>query len=179
MASSASALSRHWEPTRRLPLKWGRYNDRYFVGLVLIIAGAVHLQGANNYTLIILLIGTTSTAVGWSIMPARGWRRMIVVLPTVSQIWIMLTGPMSMWTLSIPLLCWLIVRHRPLISYLALLLPIANGIILPRFFQEYSSMPEALAISAVVVVATAWVARAIAQSAAARRLNAAIPSDIR
>lgn len=150
-------------------MKWGRYNDRYFVGLVLIIAGALHLQGANNYTLIILLIGTTSTAVGWSILPSRGWRRMIVVLPTITQIWLMLTGPMSMWTLTIPVLCWLIVRHRPLVSYLALALPIANGIILPRFYQEYSSMPEALAISAVVVVAAAWLARAIAHSTASRR----------
>ncbi|WP_010203745.1 hypothetical protein [Salinibacterium sp. PAMC 21357] len=179
MASSTSASARLWEPTRRLPLKWGRYNDRYFVGLVLIIAGAMHLQGANNYTLIILLIGTTSTAVGWSIMPARGWRRMIVVLPTISQIWIMLTGPMSMWTLTVPLLCWLIVRHRPLISYVALALPIANGIILPRFFQEYSSMPQALAISAVVVIAAAWLARAIAHSAVSRRSIAAFPSELR
>lgn len=169
MAGSTTVRTRRWEPARRLPLKWGHYNDRYFAGLVLIIAAAMHLQGANNYTLIILLIGTTATAVGWSIMPARGWRRMIVVLPTISQIWIMLTGPMSMWTLVIPLLAWLIVRHRPLISYLALALPIANGIILPRFYQEYSSMPEALAISAAVVVAAAWLARAIAHSAASRR----------
>ncbi|GAA1207873.1 hypothetical protein [Rhodoglobus aureus] len=169
MVASTTLRARRWEPARRLPLKWGRYNDRYFAGLLLIIAGAVHLQGANNYTLIILLIGTTATAVGWSIMPARGWRRMIVILPTISQIWIMLTGPMSMWTLTIPLLAWLIVRHRPLISYLALALPIANGIILPRFFQEYSAMPEALAISTVVLVAAAWLARAIAHSAASRR----------
>lgn len=179
MAARTAALARRWEPARRLPLKWGQYNDRYFVGLVLIIAGAMHLQGANNYTLIILLIGTTSTAVGWSIMPAQGWRRMIVVIPAIAQIWIMLTGPMSMWTLAIPLLCWLIVRHRPLIAYLALALPIANGIILPRFFQEYSSMPEALAISAVVLVAAAWLARLIAQSAASRRKSAPLLSKFR
>lgn len=169
MSANRFSLARDWEPTRRLPLKWGHYADRYFAGLVLIIAGAVHLQGANNYTLIILLIGTTATVVGWSIMPAKGWRRMIVALPAVSQIWIMLTGPMSMWTLAIPLLCWLIVRHRPLISYLALIIPVANGIVLTRFYQEYSSMPQALAISAVVLVAAAWVAQLIAQSAAVRR----------
>lgn len=169
MSANRFSLARDWEPTRRLPLKWGHYADRYFAGLVLIIAGAVHLQGANNYTLIILLIGTTATVVGWSIMPAKGWRRMIVALPAVSQIWIMLTGPMSMWTLAIPLLCWLIVRHRPLISYLALIIPVANGIVLTRFYQEYSSMPQALAISAVVLVAAAWVAQLIAQSAALRR----------
>ena len=169
MSANRLSLARDWEPARRLPLKWGHYADRYCAGLVLIIAGAVHLQGANNYTLIILLIGTTATVVGWSIMPAKGWRRMIVALPAVSQIWIMLTGPMSMWTLAIPLLCWLIVRHRPLISYLALIIPIANGIVLTRFYQEYSSMPQALAISAVVLVAAAWVAQLIAQSAAKRR----------
>lgn len=169
MPARQFSLARDWEPARRLPLKWGHYADRYFVGLVLIISGAVHLQGANNYTLIILLIGTVSTVVGWSIMPAKGWRRMIVALPAVSQIWIMLTGPMSMWTLAIPLLCWLIVRHRPLVSYLALAIPLANGIVLARFYQEYSDMPQALAISAVVLVAAAWVAQLIAQSAAKRR----------
>jgi hypothetical protein len=179
MAANTPGRAGRWEPARRLPLKWGHYNDRYFAGLVLIIAGAMHLQGANNYTLIILLIGTTATAVGWSIMPAQGWRRMFVVLPTISQIWIMLTGPMSMWTLTIPLLCWLIVRHRPLICYVALAVPIANGIILPRFFQEYSSMPQALAISAVVVVAAAWLARAIAHSAASRRTNPEFLREIR
>ena len=161
-------LASGWEPTRRIPLKWDHYNDRYFVGLVLIVAGALHLQGTNNYTLVILFIGTLSTAVGWSIMPSRGWRRMIVVIPAIAQIWIMLTGPMSMWTLAIPLACWLLVRHRPLNSYLVLALPIANGIVLPRFFQEYSSMPQALAISGVVLVVAAWLARAIAHSAAAR-----------
>ncbi|MBH0008523.1 hypothetical protein ESZ53_06875 [Salinibacterium sp. UTAS2018] len=168
MSAEQFSLVRDWEPTRRLPLRWGRYEDRYFAGLVLILAGAMHLQGANNYTLIILLIGTTSTVVGWSIMPAKGWRRMIVALPAVTQIWIMLTGPMSMWTLAIPLLCWLIVRHRPLISYLALTLPIANGIVLAQFFQEYSAMPQALAISVVVLVGAAWTAQLIAQSAAKR-----------
>jgi len=169
MPAKRFSLARGWEPTRRLPLRWGNYADRYGVGLALIIAGAVHLQGANPYTLLILLIGTTITVVGWSIMPSLGWRRMIVVLPAVIQIWIMLTGPMAMWTLAIPLLCWLIVRHRPLISYLALVLPIANGIVIARFYQEYSEMPQALAISAVVLVAAAWVAQLIAQSAATRR----------
>ncbi|MGV8876233.1 MAG: hypothetical protein ACOH1K_01840 [Rhodoglobus sp.] len=167
-----------WEPTRHIPLKWGHYPDRYLVGLSLIIAGTMHLQGANNYTLIILLIGTTATAVGWSIMPARGWRRMIVVLPSITQIWIMLTGPLSMWTLTIPLACWLIVRHRPPISYLTLVLPLANGIILPHYFQEYSAMPLALAVSAAVLVIAAWCARAIAHSAAARRRNRTFSSEL-
>jgi hypothetical protein len=156
-------------PTRRLPLRWGVYNDRYFCGLVLIIAGTVHLQATNSYTLIILLIGTTAIAAGWSIMPARGWRRLIVVIPAIGQSWLMLTGPLSMWTVTIPLLCWLIVRHRPLRSYVVLALPVANGIILARFYEEYASMPQVLALSAVVIVGAAWLARLIAQSAASRR----------
>jgi hypothetical protein len=70
---------------------------------------------------------------------------------------------------TIPLLCWLIVRHRPLRSYVVLALPVANGIILARFYEEYASMPQALALSAVVIVGAAWLARLIAQSAASRR----------
>ena len=152
------------EPTSLLPLHWGRYRDRHLAGLALIIAGTVGLQGSNTWILGLLLQGTIATAVGWSIMPARGWRRLLAVVPATGQIWLLLTGPMSVWTLVIPYLCWLLVRHRPPRSYVTVLLPVANGVILPQFLQEYSGMPWALAISLGVLVASAWLARLIAVS---------------
>ncbi len=166
--------SRFVEPTRALPLRWGNYTDRYLIGLLLIVGGAIQLQGSNPYTLPLLLIGTVAHAIGWSIMPARGWRRLVAVIPASAQMWILLTGPLSMWTLVVPYLCWLLVRHRPARSYVTVLFPLANGVILPQFFTEYSSMPAALSISMAVFVASAWVARMLASSPA-RTPAAALP----
>jgi hypothetical protein len=67
-----------------------------------------------------------------------------------------------MWTLTVPYLCWLLVRHRPLRSYVTVVFPIACGVIIPLYFQEYSGMAFALAISMAVFVASAWLARFIA-----------------
>lgn len=153
------------EPTSRLPLRWGLYRDRYLAGLTLIVGGAIQLQGSNTYTLTFLLIGTVAHITGWSIMPARGWRRLIVVIPTTAQIWLLLTGPLSVWMFTIQLACWLVVRHRPLRSYAALALPLANGLIMPGFLTEYSQMPTAIGISTIVLVAAAWLGRVIAASA--------------
>jgi hypothetical protein len=150
------------EPTLRLRLRWGRYADRYVAGIVLIVGGAIQLQGANNWTLPLLLIGAVTHAIGWGIMPARGWRRIIALMPSSAILWLLLTGPFSMWMLSITLACWLLVRHRPLRSYVTVLIPLANGVIVAQFVHEYSWMPVVLVISMAVLVASAWLARLIA-----------------
>jgi hypothetical protein len=164
MSRTEQVLATHrWrEPTSTLRLNWGSYRERYVFGLVLIVGGAIQLQGSNTYTLPLLLIGTAAHITGWSIMPARGWRRLVVVVPATTQIWLLLTGPQSMWTLTIPYLCWLLVRHRPAAAYLTVLFPIANGFIIPQFFSEYSGMPAALVISMAVFIGSTWLARLIA-----------------
>ena len=153
------------EPTSMLSLRWGTYRGRYLAGLLLIVGGAVQLQGSNTWTLPLLLIGTTAHVVGWSIMPARGWRRMLVIVPATVQIWLLLSGPASVWMFVIPYLGWMLVRHRPARSYLTVLLPLANGFIIPQFSMEYSGMPVALAVSMTVFVGAAWLARLIAVGA--------------
>jgi hypothetical protein len=153
------------ESTSTLVLRWGTYRGRYLAGLLLIVGGAVQLQGSNTWTLPLLLIGTTAHIVGWSIMPAGGGRRMLVIVPATTQIWLLLTGPASMWMFVIPYLCWMLVRHRPLRSYVTVLLPLANGFVIPQFTMEYSGMPVALAVSMTVFVGSAWLARLIAVSA--------------
>jgi hypothetical protein len=165
MGSEASWV----EPTRALPLRWGPYIDRYLAGIVLIIGGGIQLQGSNTWTLPLLLIGTMAYATGWAIMPARGWRRLVAVIPATGQLWLLLTGPLSVWTLVVPYLCWLLVRHRPLRSYVTVLLPLANGMVIPLFFTEYTGMLPALAISLAVFVGSAWLARVIASHARPRR----------
>ncbi len=156
------------EPTSRLRLRWGRYSDRYVAGLVLIVGGAIQLQGANNWTLPLLLIGAITHTIGWGIMPARGWRRIVALIPSSAILWLLLTGPLSMWMLSVTFLCWLVVRHRPLRSYVTVVFPIANGIIVAQFVHEYSAMPVVLVISMAVFVASAWLARLIATTVTPR-----------
>lgn len=164
----APAIEPFVEPARALPLRWGRYEDRYAWGLILIIGGALHLQGSNTTIVNYLLTGTIAFVVGWSILPARGWRRLVVILPATAQLWILLTGPQSMWTFAILFLCWLVVRHRPPISYLTALLPLGYAFIAPQLFEEYRWMPLALGLGMAVAVASAWLARLIAVSARRR-----------
>lgn len=163
-AEPITAIRRWREPTSDLHLTWGSYRERYLFGLVLIVGGGIQVQGSNTYALPLLFIGTVACATGWSIMPARGWRRLVVVLPATLQVLLVLTGPQSMWTLAITYLCWLLVRHRPPAAYLTVLLPVANGFIISRFFREYSGMPLAIAISLAVFIGSAWLARLIAAS---------------
>lgn len=166
MRRTAGSVGAEWrEPTSLLRLNWGRYRDRYLWGMILIVGGAIQLQGSNTYTLPLLLVGTLAHATGWAIMPARGWRRLLAVVPATGQIWLLLTGPQSMWTLVVPYLCWLLVRHRPPLAYLTVLLPLANGIVIPQFLSEYSGMPLALTVSLAVFIGSAWLAWLIARSA--------------
>lgn len=178
MAPSDGLSPAHWrEPTRSLPLVWGRYEDRYVAGIVLLIAGAVGFQASNTWTNFFLLQGAVVYAVGWSILPARGWRRILVVAPATGQLWLLLTGPQSVLLLVVPYLSWLLVRHRPLRSYVTALLPIANGVVLSNYFVEYTSMLPALAVSLVVFVGSAWLARLLATTVKPRTLP--FPSETR
>lgn len=154
------------EPAARLPLRWGRYRDRVVAGLVLIVGGLVHLQSASTLVLLPLIVGTTAHTIGWLILPASAWRRLVPVLPSGLVVWLLLTGPQSMWTLSICFLCWLIARHRPWRSYLALGPVLLNGVLAAAVFRAYEQMPLALGISAVVLVGSAWWAWALARPAA-------------
>lgn len=164
------------EPAARLPLRWGRYRDRVIAGLVLIVGGLVHLQSASTLMLVPLIIGTTAHTVGWLIMPATAWRRLVPLLPSGLVVWLLLTGPQSMWTLSICFVCWLIVRHRPWRSYLALAPVLLNGVLAAAVFRGYEQMPLALGMSAVVLVGSAWWAWALARPATGIRNPAGAPS---
>ena len=150
------------EPTSLLPLHWGTYVERYIASIILIIGGAIEVQGSNTYTPALVYIGIAAHVTGWAIIPSRGWRRLVVIPPATLQICLLLIGPLAVWMLVIPFVCWLIVRHRPVRSYVTVVLPIVSGVILPNFFVEYSGMLPALAISMSVFIGAAWLARALA-----------------
>jgi drug/metabolite transporter (DMT)-like permease len=67
-----------------------------------------------------------------------------------------------MWTLVIPYLAWLLVRHRPGISYLTVVIVVANGVLAAVLFREYAQMPLALILSAGALSAASWSARYLA-----------------
>lgn len=157
------------EPAALLPLRWGRYRDRVVIGLVLIAGGLVHLQSASTMNLLPLIVGSTAHVLGWLILPATAWRRLVPLLPSGIVVWLLLTGPQAMWTLTISFVCWLIARHRPWRSYLALGPVLLNGAVAVAAFRDYTQMPIALGISAVVLTGSAWWAWALARPAAGIR----------
>ncbi len=159
------STSRWIEPAAQLPLRWGNYRERIIAGFVLITGGLVHLQAASTENLIPLIVGSSAHMLGWLIMPATAWRRLVPLLPSTLVAWLLLTGPQSVWTLTVPFICWLVVRHRPGRSYLALGPVLLNGVVAVGIFGEYDGMLISLALSAVVLVGSAWWAWALARPA--------------
>ena len=164
------------EPTAVLPLRWGSHVPRSLAGLSLIVGGAIGLQAAAPHILYFLLAGTVAHSAGWAIMPAKGWRRLVVAVPCIAGIWVLLTSPQSVWALVIPFIAWLLVRHRPARSYVTVVFVVAAGVLLPQFFSEYRDMVPALAVMTVVLVGSAWLARLIAVSA---RPPGELPAEFR
>ena len=143
-------------------LRWGTYESRYLGGLLYIIAGTVILISTNTYTIGFLLLGTVALCFGWAILPATGARRLWAFGPSLLATWLMLTGPQILFVMAATLLGWLLVRERPLRSYVVLLFPIASGVIMAYSLHSNHSEPLAFGIESAVVVASAWLARALA-----------------
>lgn len=157
-----TGVSRWREPTSRLPLRWGTYHGRYLAGLLFIISGLIVLDGSNTYAVPFLLVGTVTHTTGWLILPAKGSRRLWAVVPSLAVVWLLLTGPQSLWFMAIPFLGWLLVRGRPLRSYATVVLVIAAGILLAYSFHDAHDEPWAFGIESAVVVGSAWLARWLA-----------------
>ena len=152
------------EPTRSIPLRWGTYRGRYLAGMGLIVSGLICLQGANANFGLPLGVGTLAHVVGWWLMPAAGWRRIWAVLPGLIAAFILLIGPAGVAILALPLASWLLVRHRPLVTFLFPMALFAIGLALREFVSDYSAMIPTLAIMGAVLVLFAWGARFLAAS---------------
>lgn len=152
------------EPTRSLPLRWGGYTERYLGGLALIVSGLIGLQAGSAYFGLPLALGTLAHVVGWWILPAAGWRRIWVVLPSLIVVFVLLIGPAGVGLLAVPFAGWLLVRHRPAITFLLAIPVLGVGVAVREQLSEYSGMLPALGIMAVVIVACAWLAVLIART---------------
>ncbi len=159
------------EPTTRLRLRWGGYRERLVGGAVLIVGGLVHLQSATSTHLWPLLVGTAAHAIGWWILPAVGWRRIVVVLPSCIVVWLLLAGPQVVGALAVPYVAWLLVRSRPLRSYASLVPVVAAGVVCARIFRDYSGTLAALGIMAATIAVSAWLARWIHRAGSSRSLG--------
>ncbi|HEY4225143.1 MAG TPA: hypothetical protein VGM70_04970 [Pseudolysinimonas sp.] len=152
-------------PTPRpatLPLRWGTARTRTIQGAVLIVSGAMAVAGSDTYVLLLLLAGTLAHVAGWSIIPSDGWRRIVAILLSTPAALLLLTGPRFIAVLVLPYIGWLLVRHRPLRSYPTVIFVLAGAVVVARLFPDYDGMLPALGIEFLVIVASAWVARAVA-----------------
>ncbi|HEV7742987.1 MAG TPA: hypothetical protein VGO65_11270 [Pseudolysinimonas sp.] len=153
------------EPTSRIPLRWGTWAGRSWAGLWLILGGGVAIAGSSAanppFTVLLAAAGVTAHIVGWCIMPAKGWRRVVVLLPSTAAMVALLSGPGYLTGVTVSLLCWFLVRQRPLRVWPMAAFAVATGIVLARIYPEYDGMLMASAVALFVAVGAAWAARAV------------------
>jgi hypothetical protein len=157
----ADGPARWREPSSDLPLRWGTWAGRSWGGLWLIVSGGVAIAGSSAVAAWLAALGLAAHLAGWAVLPSRGWRRVVVLLPSGFAMFALLPGPGYLTVLVVPFLCWLLVRHRPLRVYPMAAFVIATGIVLARLFPDYDGMPIASAVALLVVAGAAWAARAV------------------
>lgn len=144
------------------PLRWGTAGERTIWGGILIVSGAVAMAGFDAYVQWLLIAGILAHVAGWSILPSDGWRRIVAVALSTPATLLLLTGPHFIGVLVLPYLGWLLVRHRPARSYPTLVFVLGGAVVVARLYPDYGGMLPALGIEFLVIVASAWVARAVA-----------------
>jgi hypothetical protein len=182
-ADSAGPVPFRWrEPASLLRLRWGGYRPRLLGGLLLIVAGGAAIAGGGATTpfaAALLYLGSVAHIVGWSVLPAAGWRRVWALVPSTLSMWLLLVGPSWLWVLVLPYLGWLLVRHRPLAAYPTVTFVVAAAIFAARLLPpSYSSMLLGLGVMAAVLLLSALAARAVhaAQARAGRLRRGRKPS---
>ncbi len=150
------------EPTRSLALRWGTYPTRLLAGLGLIFGGGILVQFTSAYSLVVLPVGLAAHITGWLILPGIGWRRIVGSLAGSLAAIVLLNGASAVWALALPLAAWLLIRQRPPLSYVTLVVPLATMFLLEQFFTDYGWGVLVLSVAGAAVVGAAWVGRAFA-----------------
>ncbi|WEO76689.1 hypothetical protein BJQ94_15185 [Cryobacterium sp. SO2] len=148
------------EPTPRV--RWGNPRWRYGVGLVTIVLGAAATNLTSTYSLWFLLLGPLVQLVGWMILPGALWRRLFVLLPCLVAALVLVAGPDFMGAFAVLLAGWLFARHRPPLSYLAVVPVIVLSFVLKGALNEYGQNWIGLVSGTLTTVACAWLGRALA-----------------
>lgn len=169
------------EPTTRLPLRWGGYRTRSAAGLLLIVAGAIALAGGTSATaLTVLYPGWIAHFIGWTILPAAGWRRCVAAVTSSVVLVFLLSGPAFFWLLTLSYVMWLLVRHRPAVAYPTVSVVLAGGILIARIIPD--DRVWGFGLGFLVMVVSAWTARGVhlaqdRRRALFRRRSAAPPGE--
>jgi hypothetical protein len=167
------------EPAALLPLRWGRYRARVGAGLTMIAIGVASVLATTAYSMQFLALGCLLQAVGWIVLPSAGWRRITVLVPAIASSCLLLGGGGFIGSFGVILAGWLLVRHRPLPAYAAVVPPVLlgvglSGVLFDDVAIDYQYAWIALVIASAVTVGCAWAARAIAVRLQAARPQASV-----
>ena len=148
------------EPTP--PVSWGTPRWRFGVGLVVIVLGAAATTLTSTYSLSFLLIGPLVQLVGWLVLPGALWRRLLVLLPCLVAALVLVAGPDFVGAFAVLLAGWLFARHRPPLSYLAVVPVIVLSFVLKGALNEYGQNWVGLLSGSAMTVLCAWLGRTLA-----------------
>lgn len=167
------------EPAALLPLRWGRYRARVGAGLAMIAIGVASVLATTAYSLQFLALGCLLQAVGWTVLPSAGWRRITVLVPAIASSCLLLGGGGFIGSFGVILAAWLLVRHRPLLAYAVVVPPVLlgvglSGVPFDDVAIDYQYAWIVLVVASAVTVGCAWAARAIAVRLQAARPRASV-----
>ncbi|HYI32588.1 MAG TPA: hypothetical protein VEX88_03910 [Glaciibacter sp.] len=146
------------DPVIRAPRAWGWNHVRYAAGLALIACGVVGTVLSSTYSLWFLLAGPVVNGLGWMVLPGSLWRRIAVLLPCMLGGLLLLAGPQFAGGFALLVAGWLVVRNRPALSYLAVLLPVGASFASKEFLHDYSQNGVMLAVGAIISIGATWLA---------------------
>jgi len=164
------------EPPVRVHRRGG-YRARYLAGLIAVVLGVAATNLTSTYSLWFLLIGPAVQLVGWLVLPGVLWRRLIVIVPCLVAGLVLVGGPDFAGAFVVLLAGWLLVRHRPPVSYVVVVPLVATVFLLKMTLSEYSQNWLGLLIGAAVTVGCAWFAAWLPVRLAVRRASSGIPAD--
>lgn len=139
------------------PLRWGRRADRVGMGALLVVAGGVAVAGSNVYALPLAAIGVLAQLAGWAVLPAAGWRRIVAASVSTPAVVLLLAGPHYLGVLAVCYLAWMLARHRPLRTWITVLLPAAGSAVVATTLHDAGMLPS-LGLMAAALVVSAWIA---------------------
>lgn len=149
------------EPIPRLT--WGNWQWRYGAGLLLIMLGVAAMNLTSTYSLWFAIIGPTLQLLGWLVLPGALWRRLVVIVPCLVAAAVLLAGSDFVGAFVVLLAGWLFARHRPALSYLALIPVIGVSFVLKAALNAYDQNWIALVSCTAATMACAWLGWALAE----------------